>query len=80
MLLAVSEYVDPGTAAREVASVRYRTVGDMTITGAVRSDAADIGTVVAEIAATRVTERGETRADDRASAAAMEDRKRMGYF
>jgi sulfate adenylyltransferase subunit 2 len=80
MLLAVSEYVDPGTAARELASVRYRTVGDMTITGAVRSDAADIGTVVAEIAATRVTERGETRADDRASAAAMEDRKRMGYF
>jgi sulfate adenylyltransferase subunit 2 len=80
MLLAVSEHVDPGRAERETASVRYRTVGDMTITGAVRSDAADIPTVVAEIAATRVTERGETRADDRTSEAAMEDRKRMGYF
>ena len=80
MLLAVSEHVDPGELVRETASVRYRTVGDMTITGAVRSDAADITTVVAEIAATRVTERGETRADDRTSAAAMEDRKRLGYF
>ncbi len=62
------------------ASVRYRTVGDMTCTGAVRSDAATIDEVVGEIAATRVTERGETRADDRASEAAMEDRKRDGYF
>jgi sulfate adenylyltransferase subunit 2 len=63
-----------------VESVRYRTVGDMTITGAVRSRAADVDTVVAEIAATRITERGETRADDRTSEAAMEDRKREGYF
>ncbi len=62
------------------ASVRYRTVGDMTCTGAVRSEATTIDEVVAEIAATRVTERGETRADDRASEAAMEDRKRDGYF
>jgi sulfate adenylyltransferase subunit 2 len=62
------------------ASVRYRTVGDMSCTGAVRSTAADLGTVVAEIAATRVTERGETRADDRATEAAMEDRKVAGYF
>jgi sulfate adenylyltransferase subunit 2 len=61
-------------------SVRYRTVGDMTCTGAVRSDAATLETVVAEIAATRITERGETRADDRVSEAAMEDRKREGYF
>ncbi|WP_371878788.1 sulfate adenylyltransferase subunit CysD [Conexibacter sp. DBS9H8] len=61
-------------------SVRYRTVGDMTCTGAVRSHAATVTDVVAEIAATRVTERGETRADDRASEAAMEDRKREGYF
>src|ERR1022692_2306204 len=58
------------------ASVRYRTVGDMTCTGAVESTAA----VIAEIGATRITERGQTRADDRASEAAMEDRKREGYF
>jgi len=63
-----------------VTSVRYRTVGDMTCTGAVRSQAATLEQVVSEIAATRVTERGETRADDRASEAAMEDRKRDGYF
>jgi sulfate adenylyltransferase subunit 2 len=62
------------------ASVRYRTVGDMTCTGAVRSDAASLDEVVAEIAATRITERGETRADDRVTEAAMEDRKREGYF
>jgi sulfate adenylyltransferase subunit 2 len=61
-------------------SVRYRTVGDMTCTGAVRSRAATFDAVVAEIAATRITERGETRADDRVSEAAMEDRKRVGYF
>jgi sulfate adenylyltransferase subunit 2 len=61
-------------------SVRYRTVGDMTCTGAVRSTAASLEAVVAEIAATRVTERGETRADDRVTEAAMEDRKREGYF
>jgi sulfate adenylyltransferase subunit 2 len=61
-------------------SVRYRTVGDMTCTGAVRSRATTLEAVVAEIAATRVTERGETRADDRATEAAMEDRKREGYF
>ncbi len=62
------------------ASVRFRTVGDMTCTGGVVSDAGDDREVVAEIAATRVTERGETRADDRVSEAAMEDRKRVGYF
>jgi sulfate adenylyltransferase subunit 2 len=61
-------------------SVRYRTVGDMTCTGAVRSTAETLEAVVAEIAATRVTERGETRADDRVTEAAMEDRKREGYF
>jgi sulfate adenylyltransferase subunit 2 len=61
-------------------SVRYRTVGDMTCTGAVRSTATSLEQVVAEIAATRITERGETRADDRATEAAMEDRKREGYF
>ena len=61
-------------------SVRYRTVGDMTCTGAVRSQAATLEEVVTEIAATRITERGETRADDRVTEAAMEDRKREGYF
>src|SRR3984885_1980020 len=61
-------------------SVRYRTVGDMTCTGAVRSRASTLEEVVAEIAATRITERGETRADDRVTEAAMEDRKREGYF
>ena len=60
--------------------VRYRTVGDMTCTGAVESTAATIDEVIAEIAATRITERGQTRADDRTSEAAMEDRKREGYF
>ncbi len=62
------------------ASVRYRTVGDMTCTGAVESTAVTIADVITEIAATRITERGQTRADDRASEAAMEDRKREGYF
>ncbi|MDX6514963.1 MAG: sulfate adenylyltransferase subunit 2, partial [Gaiellaceae bacterium] len=60
--------------------VRYRTVGDMSCTGAVESTATSLEDVVTEIAATRITERGETRADDRASEAAMEDRKRDGYF
>ena len=60
--------------------MRFRTVGDMTCTGGVVSEAGTIDAVVAEIAATRVTERGETRADDRVSEAAMEDRKRVGYF
>jgi sulfate adenylyltransferase subunit 2 len=61
-------------------SVRYRTVGDMTCTGAVRSTAVTLPDVIGEIAATRITERGETRADDRATEAAMEDRKKEGYF
>ncbi len=61
-------------------TVRYRTVGDMSCTGGVRSQAATLEEVVLEIAATRITERGETRADDRVSEAAMEDRKKAGYF
>jgi len=61
-------------------SVRYRTVGDMSCTGAVASTATALDAVVAEIAATEITERGETRADDRVSEAAMEDRKVAGYF
>jgi sulfate adenylyltransferase subunit 2 len=81
MLLADCEHVPrrPGEQPFE-ASVRYRTVGDMAVTGAVASQAATLPAVVAEIATTRLTERGETRADDRVSAAAMEDRKREGYF
>jgi sulfate adenylyltransferase subunit 2 len=62
------------------ATVRYRTVGDMSCTGGVQSTAATLDEVVLEIAATRITERGETRADDRVSEAAMEDRKKAGYF
>jgi sulfate adenylyltransferase subunit 2 len=61
-------------------TVRYRTVGDMSCTGGVRSQAVTLQEVVTEIAATRITERGETRADDRVSEAAMEDRKKAGYF
>ena len=62
------------------ATVRYRTVGDMTGTGAVSSSARTVAEVIAEVAATRITERGQTRGDDRVSEAAMEDRKRAGYF
>jgi sulfate adenylyltransferase subunit 2 len=81
MLYAVSEWLQPEDGEESfVERVRYRTVGDMTITGAVRSDAADVDAVIAETAATRLTERGATRADDRTSEAAMEDRKREGYF
>jgi len=64
----------------QVRTVRYRTVGDASCTGAVDSIAATVEAVIAEVAASRVTERGATRADDRASEAAMEDRKRVGYF
>ena len=62
------------------AKVRYRTLGDANITGAALSNADSIDKIVAEVAATRVTERGATRADDRISEAAMEDRKKEGYF
>ncbi|MFF8946809.1 sulfate adenylyltransferase subunit CysD [Streptomyces sp. NPDC014864] len=70
------------TAAEAVEKrlVRYRTVGDMSCTGAVDSDATTVEQVIAEIATTRLTERGATRADDKLSEAAMEDRKREGYF
>jgi sulfate adenylyltransferase subunit 2 len=81
MLYAVSDVMPLRDGeAPFTASVRYRTVGDMTCTGAVRSDARTLDDVIAEIAATRITERGETRGDDRVSEAAMEDRKRVGYF
>jgi sulfate adenylyltransferase subunit 2 len=81
MLFGVGEFVEPRPG--EVVSkqrVRYRTVGDATLTAAVLSDADTVEKVIAEVAATRVTERGATRGDDRVSEAAMEDRKREGYF
>jgi len=81
MLYAHSDHVElmDGESTFDT-SVRYRTVGDMTCTGAVHSQASTLEQVVIEIAATRITERGETRADDRVTEAAMEDRKREGYF
>jgi sulfate adenylyltransferase subunit 2 len=81
MLLAVSPFVQLIDGEEPFrATVRYRTVGDMSCTGAVESVAATLEQVVTEIAATEITERGQTRADDRATEAAMEDRKRQGYF
>jgi sulfate adenylyltransferase subunit 2 len=81
MLLAVGPHVAPREDEELFeATVRYRTVGDMTCTGAVESNAASAVDIVIEVAASRLTERGATRADDRVSEAAMEDRKREGYF
>jgi sulfate adenylyltransferase subunit 2 len=81
MLLAVGDWTPPAIGEEPFEeTVRYRTVGDMTCTGAVRSDAADAWEVLVEIEQSRITERGATRADDRFSEAAMEDRKREGYF
>ncbi|GII98617.1 sulfate adenylyltransferase subunit 2 [Sediminihabitans luteus] len=81
MLLAVGPFSQPREGETvETRLVRYRTVGDMSCTGAVESDARDVEAVIAEVAATRITERGATRADDRISEAAMEDRKKEGYF
>jgi len=81
ILLADNPYITRGDdEPLFTTTVRYRTVGDMTCTGAVASTAGTVQEVIGEIAATRITERGQTRADDRASEAAMEDRKREGYF
>jgi len=81
MLLAFGPVSQPRATETVVTrQVRYRTVGDMSCTGAVESDAVTVGDVVIEVAATRLTERGATRADDRISEAAMEDRKKEGYF
>ncbi len=81
MWLAVTPFVTVMEGEEpEVRTVRYRTVGDASCTGAVESSAADVAAVIEEVSATRITERGATRADDRASEAAMEDRKREGYF
>jgi sulfate adenylyltransferase subunit 2 len=81
MLYAVSPFLELMQGERPfTARVRYRTVGDMSCTGAIESSAATLAQVVAEIAATDVTERGQTRGDDKVTEAAMEDRKRRGYF
>jgi sulfate adenylyltransferase subunit 2 len=64
----------------EERTVRFRTVGDLTLTGCVESEAATIPEIIAEVAVATVTERGATRGDDRFSEAAMEDRKKEGYF
>ncbi|WP_426592161.1 sulfate adenylyltransferase subunit CysD [Cellulomonas sp. McL0617] len=81
MWIAPGEWGGPKPSETlEVRTVRYRTVGDMSCTGAVESYASTVPEVIAEVAASRLTERGATRADDRASEAAMEDRKREGYF
>lgn len=80
-LVALSEYVQP--AEDDIIlkkSVRYRTVGDMTCTAAVESNAATLDEVINEIISTRISERGETRIDDKVTEAAMEDRKKNGYF
>ena len=81
MLLAVSEWVSPedGEAARQE-FVRFRTVGDATCTGAVLSTAETVEEIIREVSSSRISERGATRADDRFSETAMEDRKREGYF
>jgi sulfate adenylyltransferase subunit 2 len=81
MLLAVTPWTPPSAGeAVTTESVRYRTVGDATCTGAIRSIASTVADVVVETAAATISERGATRADDRTSEAAMEDRKRKGYF
>ncbi len=81
MILAVSDLVGPGPdEIVEEATVRFRTVGDATGTGAVRSQARTVDDVIAELATSRLSERGATRADDRFSETSMEDRKREGYF
>jgi sulfate adenylyltransferase subunit 2 len=81
MWLSTSDFLPHGPdEAVERMVVRYRTVGDMTCTGAVNSDAANVADIILEVAAARITERGATRADDAFSETSMEDRKREGYF
>lgn len=80
-LVATSEFVKPDDTDQVMTKmVRYRTVGDMTCTAAVESTAANLDEVISEIIATRISERGETRIDDKVTEAAMEDRKKNGYF
>jgi sulfate adenylyltransferase subunit 2 len=80
-LVAVSEFTKPGPDDKvSIKKVRYRTVGDMTCTAAVESNASVLDDIIKEIIATNTSERGETRIDDKVSEAAMEDRKKTGYF
>jgi sulfate adenylyltransferase subunit 2 len=81
MLYAVNQFIRPREGEQVFReTVRYRTVGDANLTAAVRSEATTVEEVIAEIAVTRMTERGATRGDDKVSDAAMEDRKKEGYF
>jgi sulfate adenylyltransferase subunit 2 len=81
MLMAITEFLQPNDTEEVFeATVRYRTVGDATCTAAVESGAYTLDEIIAEVAASRITERGATRADDKFSEAAMEDRKKEGYF
>ena len=81
MLMAVGPWTPPRDGDTvETVTVRYRTVGDMTVTGAVESSATTVPDIIVEVSASRLTERGATRADDRTTEASMEDRKREGYF
>jgi sulfate adenylyltransferase subunit 2 len=81
MLMAVTDFLQPADGEEVFeATVRYRTVGDATCTAAVESMAVSLEEIITEVAASRITERGATRADDKFSEAAMEDRKREGYF
>ena len=81
MLLADSDFVTRSEDEKLLTlKVRYRTVGDMSCTGAVESEAENLKQIIEEISSTRITERGATRADDRVSEAAMEARKKEGYF
>jgi sulfate adenylyltransferase subunit 2 len=81
MIFADNEFCRPKQGEQTyVAKVRYRTVGDASLTAAVRSEADTLEAIIEEVSTTRITERGATRGDDRFSEAAMEDRKREGYF
>ena len=81
MLYAVNEFIRPREGETVgTRRVRYRTVGDASLTAAVESDADTVAAVIDEVASTRITERGATRGDDKFSESSMEDRKREGYF
>ena len=81
MLMAITDFLQPGEGEEVFeATVRYRTVGDATCTAAVESTASTLDEIIIEVAASRITERGATRADDKFAEAAMEDRKKEGYF
>lgn len=81
LLIAVSPYTQPQAGDRLLRTkVRYRTVGDMSCTAALRSEAQNVAEIIQELKNSRLSERGESRLDDKRSSSAMEDRKKMGYF